>query len=74
VFAGIPSVGSSVLSLLRQADGQSMAAASSIASGNLDNLVDASMALSMAKVSVGVAADLSRTQDEMFQSTLDILV
>ena len=71
---GIPSIGSSIQSSLAAADSYSMDAAASVAGGNVDNMMEAAMALTMAKANVGVAAVLSRSQDEMMQSTLDMLV
>lgn len=71
---GIPSIGSSIQSSLAAADSYSMDAAASVAGGNVDNMMEAAMALAMAKANVGVAAVLSRSQDEMMQSTLDMLV
>lgn len=49
-------------------------AANVISSDDMDNFVAAAVEMNQAKVTVGVAATLSRTQDAMFQSTLDMLV
>jgi hypothetical protein len=57
---------------MQKADDLMAGAAGSIASGDLDGYVDASVSMTMAKLNVGIAAKLSRVQDEMMQSTLDI--
>ena len=49
------------------------AAADSIGSGDLNSLVDASMQMSEAKLSMGVAGALASTDQAMNASLLDIL-
>lgn len=49
-------------------------AAASIAGGDLDGYVDASMDMSSAKLSIGIASALFRTANETTASTLDMLV
>lgn len=62
------------MAAMQAAGAQMDAAAASIGSGDLNDLVDASMAMSTAKLSMGVAVQLSRVSDEMSASTLDMLV
>jgi hypothetical protein len=66
---GYPSASASALSMMRSAESLAVSAA-----GNTSDLTDAAVALSEAKISMGVAATLSRTQDEMLGSLLDMLV
>ncbi|HVT10900.1 MAG TPA: hypothetical protein VHE55_01430 [Fimbriimonadaceae bacterium] len=73
-IGGAPSVYSSVLTAMQSAGAQMDAAANSVASGDLDDLVNASLAMSTAKVAMGAAAQLARTADEMSESTLNMLV
>ncbi len=54
-------------------DGHMVAAAEGIATGDLDGYVDASAQMTLAKLSVGIAAKMMRFEDEMHQSTLSLL-
>ena len=65
---------SSILAAIESAGSRMDQAMSSINGGDLDSYVDASMDMSSAKVEMGVAGALARTQNEMFQSTLNMLV
>jgi hypothetical protein len=67
------SFNSSILSAMQKADDLMVSAANSIASDDLDGYVDASVSMTMAKFNIGIAAKLTRAQDEMMKSTLDIL-
>lgn len=54
-------------------DAADRAMMSAVRSVNCGELVDAAMSLSQAKLSAGMAVVLSRTQDDLMKSTLDIL-
>jgi hypothetical protein len=74
VFIGaLRSLSTSILGALQKADDLMATAATSIATGDLDGYVDASVSMSMAKLNVGIAVQLTRAQDEMMQNTIDIL-
>ena len=64
----------SILHAMGAASEKINAAAASIASGDLDGYVDATMQMTSAKLNVGIAAHLFHTQREMLDSVLDILV
>ena len=75
MFVGsFPSVSASVTSSIRSAEHQLSAAASSAARGDMDGFVDAALEMSSARMTMGVASLLSRTQDQMVQGMLDMLV
>lgn len=71
--SGFSSLSSAILSSMGSADKLMEGASASIASGDLDSLVDASSMMSQAKLNVGIAAKMVRVQDEMMSSTLSIL-
>lgn len=73
-IGGTPSLYNSVASAIQTAGSLMSDAANVISSDDMDNFVAAAVEMNQAKVTVGVAATLSRTQDAMFQSTLDMLV
>jgi len=64
---------SSILAAIEAAGSRMDRAVSSINNGDLGSYVDAAMEMSSAKVEMGVAGALARTQNEMFASTLDML-
>lgn len=71
--SGIGSLSTAIQTAMAAADRQMTGAADSIATGDLDNLVDASMQMTAAKMSMGIAGKLASIQDQMMQSTLSIL-
>lgn len=72
-MSGSLSIQNSVMTAMTAADAQMEKASAGIASGDLDGYVDASVAMTMAKMNVQIAATLSKLQDELSASTLSLL-
>ena len=71
---GYPSMSSSILTALESAGSKMDQAVGAIDPNDPGSYVDAAMAMSSAKLDMGVAGALARTQNEMFASTLNMLV
>ena len=72
-IGGVPSLTSAALAALESAGAKMDLAVRTLACGNVDGYVDASMEISSAKLSIGIAAKLIHSQSEVFKSTLDML-
>ena len=69
---GIGSVYSSALSGMNMAAAQLLAGANSVASGNLNNVVQAMQTERLAQVEFAASATLASTQSQMLGSLLDM--
>jgi hypothetical protein len=72
-IGGYPSASASALAGMRSAEALMDDAAGQMATGEIDGFVDASVEMTQAKTTMGIVAALSRTQDQMMGSLLDIL-
>lgn len=72
--SAIPTLADSVLASVTSARALVSRAATQVATGDPDLYPDAAMEMSDAKMAIGLATLLERTQERAFQNMLDMLV